>query len=257
MCDDIFIDLNTVVHETCTNEGSRDGVADEQLTKKAQQRGRTLDRQSTSPAPSMSHARKRSRSISFSSTASVSTISTGRSLSPKRARRDSGDRYFTSQQENEELPRSPSRNRKRRRKSSSSVSESRSVLSSTEERQNGVGRRRRRTVSPEPRGRPTADRRGSHRSRSRSQSRSVAHSRLARERKSMTPMPVTNDHPDHVRRRPQENVSFAKDERESKLRDLPSNRDFNSMREAPVRKKRSLSPYSKRIALTQAMNIGR
>jgi hypothetical protein len=195
----------------------------------------------------MSHARKRSRSISSSSTDSVSTISTGRSHSPKRARRDSGDRYVTSQREYDDIPRYPSKDRKRRRKSSSSVSESRSDLSSIEERRTGNGRRRRRTLSPEPRGRPTADRRGSHRSRSRSRNSSVDQSRVARGRKSMTPLPVGVEPAAHERiGRGQENKSFEKGRRE------PDRQDFRSSR-----KERSMSPYSKRIALTQAMNIGR
>lgn len=206
----------------------------------------------------MSHARKRSRSISSSSTDSISTISTDRSLSPKRARRDSGDKYITSQREYEDLPRYPSTDRKRRRKSSSSVSESRSDLCSIEEGRKGNGRRRRRTVSPEPRGRPTADRRGSHRSRSRSRSLSVDQSRWARGRKSMTPAAVSMGRLRHDRiERGQENRSFARDRGDDDRQDLHSGRDAPVRREAPMRKERSLSPYSKRIALTQAMNVGR
>lgn len=232
-------------------DGSREGVADEQLAKKAEQRGRTFDRSSASSPPSISHARKRSRSILSSSTDSVSTISTDRSRSPKRARQDSDDRYVTSQREYEEIPRYPSRDRKRRRKSSSSLSESRSDSSSIDERRNGNGRRRRRTVSPEPRGRPTADRRGSHRSRSRSRSLSVDQSRVTRGRKSMTPLPVGIDRSGHRRiERVQENRPFAKGQ-------WDDHRDSRVRQEAPKRKERSLSPYSKRIALTQAMNVGR
>jgi hypothetical protein len=205
----------------------------------------------------MSHARKRSRSVSSSSTDSVSTISTNRSLSPKRARRDSGDRYVTSQRENDELPRYSSKDRKRRRKSSSSMSESMSDLSSIEERRKGNGRRRRRTVSPEPRGRPTADRRGSHRSRSRSRSLSVDQSRVARGRKSMTPVFMRMDRSGHDDvGRGQENKPFAKDRRHGKRQVLYNGRDSPKRRETPIRKERSLSPYSKRIALTQAMNMG-
>ena len=238
--------------------GDRDGIANEQLAKKAEQRGRTLDRPSVSPPPSMSHARKRSRSISSSSTDSVSTISTDRSLSPKRARRETGDRYINSQRDFEDLPRYPSKDRKRRRKSSSSMSESKSDLSSIDERRNGTGRRRRRTVSPEPRGRPTADRRGSHRSRSRSRSRSVDQSRKAQSRKSLTPMQTSADHParrDYTARR-HENRPFQHEDHGSS-RDVQRDHDVLHRREELVRKQRSLSPYSKRIALTQAMNVGR
>lgn len=198
----------------------------------------------------MSHARKRSRSISSSSFDSVSTISTDRSRSPKRARRDSDDRYVTSQREYEALPRYPSGDRKRRRKSSSSLSESKSDLSSIDEHRNGSGRRRRRTASPEPRGRPTTDRRGSHRSRSRSRSLSVDQSRVTRGRKSMTPVLVGINSSDRRQERGQENRPFAKDQ-------WNDNRHSRIRQEAPRRQERSLSPYSKRIALTQAMNVGR
>jgi hypothetical protein len=214
-----------------------------------------LDRSSVSPPPSMSHGRKRSRSISSRSTDSVSTISTDRSLSPKRARRDGGDRYVLSQRENEDLPRYPSKDRKRRRKSSSSVSESGSDLSSIQESRRGNGRRRRRTVSPETRGRPTADRRGSRRSRSRSRSLSVDQSRLARARKSMTPVRESIDRPRHDRlRRGQENQLF---ERHSQRQVPHRDRDLRERQDTSIRKERSMSPYSKRIALTQSMNMGR
>jgi hypothetical protein len=206
----------------------------------------------------MSHTRKRSRSISSSSTDSISTISTDRSLSPKRARRDRGEKYVTSQRESQELPKYPSTDRKRRRKSSSSASESRSDLSSIEERRKGNGRRRRRTVSPEPRGRPTADRRGSHRSRSRSRSLSVDQSRLARGRKSMTPVAVSMNRSQHdIVGCSQENRPFARNGKDGDRQGLHSGRDARVGRETPMRKERSLSPYSKRIALTQAMSIGR
>lgn len=67
----------------------------------------------------------------------------------------------------------------------------------------------------------------------------------------MTPVPVRLDLPGHGRvGRVQENKPFAKD-RSDGVRDIPGKR------EAPSRKERSLSPYSKRIALTQAMNMGR
>jgi hypothetical protein len=206
----------------------------------------------------MSHARKRSRSISSRSTNSVSTISTDRSLSPKRARRHSHDRYMTSQRDFEDLSQYPSRDRKRRRKSSSSVSDSRSELSSPVGRRKSNGRRRRRTVSPEPRGRPMADRRGSHRSRSGSRSLSINLSRVARGRKSMTPVPTSMDRLEHDGiGRDLENKPFARDMRGGDRRDTQIHGNYLCERQAPLRKERSLSPYSKRIALTQAMNIGR
>lgn len=195
--------------------------------------------------------------MSSRSTDSVSTISTDRSLSPKRARRDVGDRYFHSQQESDHLPRYPSKDRKRRRKSSSPLSESRSDSSSIDDRRKGNGRRRHRTVSPKPRGRPTEDRRGSRRSRSRSRSQSKDQRRVARDRKSMTPMPASADHTaeHHPTPRGQENRPAGR--RGNHDSRMQHDHDISHRREEPMRKERSLSPYSKRIALTQAMNSER
>lgn len=211
-----------------------------------------------SPPPSSSHVRKRPRSVSTSSTDTISTISTGRSVSPKRARRDSGERYYTSQQEYQDLPRYPSRERKRRRKSSSSVSEPRSDFPSSEENRKRNGRRRRRTLSPEPRGRPRTDRRGSHRSRSRSRSLSVDQGRIARGRKSMTPVPVTMHRTGYEPTgRGQENRPFGSVRGDGDRLALPNDHRRPGRRDMPAQKERSLSPYSKRIALTQAMNMER
>ena len=205
----------------------------------------------------MSHARKRSRSISSTSTSSISTISTDRSISPKRARRDGGDQYVLSQQEYEDPPGYLSRERKRRRKSSSSVSESRSDLSLEKDRRNGNCRRRRRTVSPEARGRPVADRRGSRRRRSQSRNFSLNQGRVAQDRKSMTPVTAGINHPGHdCTLHTQENSRYAKDGINGGWQDAYSGGDMKNRRKPPCRKKRSLSPYSKRIALTQAMNMG-
>jgi hypothetical protein len=206
----------------------------------------------------MSHARKRSRSISSSSADSISTISTGRSLSPKRARHDDDDRYVTSQSEIPDFPRYPSKDRKRRRKSSSSMSDSRSDSASQEERRKGNGRRRRRTISPEARGRPTADRRGSHRSRSRSRSVSMDKSRVAKERRSMTPMMVNEARPPRDQRmHSKENRPFRRERHHEDRQNLRKEGDTPNGHGTSMRKERSLSPYSKRIALTQAMNMGR
>jgi len=64
----------------------------------------------------------------------------------------------------------------------------------------------------------------------------------------MTPLPVGGESAPHERmgRRGQENKPFEKGRRDTDRQDFKGGR-----------KERSLSPYSKRIALTQAMNIGR
>jgi hypothetical protein len=75
----------------------------------------------------------------------------------------------------------------------------------------------------------------------------VDQSRVARGRKSMTPLPVGLEPVAHERiGRGQENKPFEKGRRDTDRQEFKSGR-----------KERSLSPYSKRIALTQAMNIGR
>ena len=106
-------------------------------------------------------------------------------------------------------------------------------------------RRRRELTSPERRGRPESQRRGSRRTRSRSAG--LDKSRIARGRKSMTP---------------------ALDEDDRSRFDSTATEPFNRERRGKGmvgreieagpqrRKQRSLSPYSKRLALTQAMNIG-
>jgi hypothetical protein len=63
----------------------------------------------------------------------------------------------------------------------------------------------------------------------------------------MTPLPVGVDPSAHERiGRDQENKPFEKGRRDIGRQDFKSGR-----------RERSLSPYSKRIALTQAMNMGR
>lgn len=197
----------------------------------------------------MSQARKRSRSISSSSEDSISTISTDRSLSPKRPRRGSMDEYINSQRAPHDLAEFIPRGQKRRRKSSSTESESRSDQSSIDERRRGNGRRRRNTESPQPRGRPIVDRRGSHRSRSGSRSHSVDHDAVTRGRKSMTPISIRGGYSARNR------IGCAPEDRPLKVKQ--DRGDFRDGRGAKPLRERSLSPYSKRMALTQAMNKGR
>jgi hypothetical protein len=211
-----------------------------------------MERGSASPQQPSSQSRKRARSVSSTASDSISTISTNLSVSPKRPRRDQ-DEYMTSQGEDLYV-RSPSRDRKRRHRSSSSLSYSSSDRSSQRKDQGGDHRRRRRrTVSPELRGRPNSQRRGSRRSRSRSES--FDKSRVARERRSMTPHVVDRE------QRKRDQVGSRLDHRGLGRREGGrSNGNSNPQRPPashPVRKERSLSPYSRRLALTQSMNMVR
>lgn len=231
------------------------GVADEQLAKAEIERGRPQSRASPSPGAMPSESRKRSRSISTSSSGSVSTISTHRSVSPKRARRRGDDPYFTSQRE---TPEYQSRAAKRRH-SSSSKSKSRSSRSissaddadrSGQRRSSGANQRRRhRLSSPERRGRPDLHRGASRRTKSRSLS--LDRSRIAKERKSLTPASPNHSKGD---RDYQVRESHRFSERPAHRSDRGENRRLDGGQ--PPRKERSVSPFSKRLALTQAMNRG-
>jgi hypothetical protein len=212
-----------------------------------------MERGSPSPPHPSSQSRKRARSVSSSASDSISTISTNLSISPKRPRRDP-DEYMTSQGEHLSF-RSPSRDRKRRHRSNSSTSYTSSDRSV---RRNGRGddhrRRRHRTVSPESRGRPNSQRRGSRRSRSRSES--IDKSRVARERKSMTPHIVDRERPriDYIGNRAHDRAFDCERQGDRSPENGDTRRPAPSQ---PVRKERSLSPYSRRLALTQSMNIVR
>lgn len=200
-----------------------------------------------------SRGRKRSRSISSYSSDSVSTISTNRSLSPKRSRFESQDDYIISQQDQDSVPRHRFADRKRRRDSSYSRSDlsdysTHQSLSRTPPRNT---RRRHKTISPECRGRSNSQRRR-RRSRTRSRSHGMERSRIARERYSMTPQ---REEPERGRCR------GSTKQGEGDINSSQANRQDRGMTgirpEPLVRKERSLSPYSKRLALTQAMNLGR
>lgn len=210
------------------------GLADEMLAKAEASRN-PPERPSRSPerATDLSHPL---RSTSASSADSVSTISTNRS----RSRSQSPFRRRMSREEGaERRPRrfssrsmSKARGRKRQRRSESASSRSRS-----RPRQPGPHRknRRYRTLTPEDRGRPGSVRRGSHRD---SGSPSVDKSRVTRDRRSLdqgAPPQTSNGQGEKPRRE----------------------REHRSSGYAGQRRERSLSPYSKRIALTQAMNMDR
>jgi len=211
-----------------------------------------MERQSPSPQHPSSQSRKRARSISASASDSISTISTNLSISPKRPRRG-GDELMTSQREDLNFQ-SLSRDRKRRHRSSSSLSYSSSNRSLPRKERDDHRRRRRRTISPESRGRPNSQRRGSRRSRSRSES--IDKSRIARERKSMTPHTIDQEprRSDHIGSR-MDRHGFDRGGKGDTSTHSGNAQQFAPSR--PVRKERSLSPYSRRLALTQSMNMVR
>ena len=230
------------------NYGCRKGVADEEIAK--QERGRAAERAdsplSRQPPEVISKSRKRSRTNSSDSMDSVSTISTNRSVSPKRARRGGGD-YVMSQQAALSFQSPPHMNRKRRRRSTSSGSGSSSVVSLSKIGRDEHGRRRHRTVSPDSRGRPSSERRGSRRDRS--ASGSIDKSRIARARRSMDSQ-VSKSHQTDSK----ENQRPGRFEDQDRQSHSETNPPIASRR--PLRKDRSLSPYSRRLALTQSMNMG-
>ncbi|KAJ9273447.1 hypothetical protein DTO212C5_521 [Paecilomyces variotii] len=186
-------DLRPKLTTEVPNDLSRtNGVADELLKKKDEERGRKRDIDDLDELSDGRHqSRKRARSLSSHSASSVSTISTNRSRSASRERRQ----------------------------------------------------------SPEERGRKhEVSSRGRRRDRSRSDS--LDKSRIAKGRRSLTPedLPV----PVHERER--------RPPRPRSPRGRYGGENGRQRREAPAPappRERSLSPFSKRLALTQAMNMGR
>lgn len=211
-------------------------MADEVLAKREEDRGRKTEMDRTSSG--------RHRSVSSHSTNSVSTISTNRSRSgspDSRGRRDTGAR-----RSNHSVSPHASTSRKRRYSDaaesysgSSYVSEDRPRSRSREWAEDRNIRRRRRESSPDERGRHrTSESRGTRTRRS----PSVDKSRIAKGRRSMTP----NAGPDESERRAY------------RARDSPSHQTQGRARPAPrgrpePPRQRSLSPYSKRLALTQGV----
>lgn len=213
------------------NQSKSKGVADEILAKAEADRN-VHERRSRSPNRTDQPPRP-ARSKSASSVDSVSTISTSRSRSksqsPFRRRLSRGESSERRPRRYSSRSMSKARGRKRQRLSVSSSSRSRS-----RPRHPGSQRknRRYRTATPEDRGRPESTRRGSHRE---SGSPSVDKSRVTRERRS-----IGQDAPQT------ENGTYRH------RGDGMTREDLDQA--SRQRRKRSLSPYSKRIALTQAMN---
>ncbi|KAL8775668.1 MAG: hypothetical protein Q9209_000164 [Squamulea sp. 1 TL-2023] len=161
--------------------------------------------------------------------------------------------------------------RKRRRSRSSSMSYTSNSSSNGRRRSKAVDdirrtRPRRSTVSPDTRGRDRWSRAPRNSRRTPSRTNSMDRSQIARERRSMTPDSVSGEDRD----KPAKAGSGKKAVMNRRLgRD--NNRHGSSFRNQayedgraerprpapPLRKERSLSPFSKRVALTQAMNMGR
>ena len=252
---------------------STEGVAD-QVLKEAEERRKV--------GVNGSPDGRRSRSASVDS---VSTISTNRerSMSPK------GRQEFGDGKKNGRSPSaSPSRSRGRKRRYNSVSSSSRSLSRSPPPRPESHHKNRRhRTISPDDRGRPHSFRRGSRRSRSGSESVSMDKSRITKQRRLMEEWEDENERPGRARgheghpysgrgERDADTAESARLDRRRDDEDLQGgargsrgggrerdgyrNRDgdVREQRERPKqRKERSLSPYSRRLALTQAMNISR
>jgi hypothetical protein len=260
------------------------GVADEQLAKLEAERGTNNGDLSHSP---IRPSRKRSRSSS-SSASSVSTISTNRSTSasPKRTRTTKGyaedlDKPMFSQQESQ-LPRfGQKRQRSLTPVSSSGSSASRQSYSKEREyaKHERNTRRRRSSVSPERRGRRSRHERVDHRRRERSRDDSMDRSQIARQRLSKTPdrrgghqdhgtKDLEGSHNNHDRDRSNDGYGAPRDgyDRGRAHADGPvangkmgmNRENAPQLRTRPDQvRERSLSPYSKRLALTQAMGAGR
>ncbi|MCJ1440081.1 MAG: hypothetical protein MMC23_000563 [Stictis urceolatum] len=246
------------------------GVADEELAKI--ERGRAVNGDRSPSASPSRPSRKRSRSPS-SSGSSVSTISTNlsREATPKlkRAYTDDFDKPLFSQQESQ----IPSIARKRQRSSSSDSSRSsysrrqhtKEPASYYEERNT---RRRRASTSPDSRGRKSRHEESSLKRRERSRDTSMDRSQIARNRYSLTPDGTHGrDHRrndvEGLREHDGRSNGYAsqrdEDRRAPHGRRPRASRDdaFGGTRRAEPPRERSMSPYSKRMALTQAMGIGR
>ncbi len=248
----------------------RMGIADEQLAKREEERGR---KRSADP-DEIDRPRKRSRSSS--SYSSVSTISTNRSrsVSPRPSRSRDRDIYYTSQQDHPSLPSHgrPSflkRGRRTRSPSSSYSSESLSGRRKTTKARDDDRNTRRRhsAISPHERGR-RHDAGATPYDRC-TRSRSMDRSRIARDRRSMTPAmregergrhnaSLTNRKADTAAEDDRRNLKNSdRYRRGSRAQGSPPRNGRQGAAPVPPRKERSLSPFSKRLALTQAMNMGR
>ena len=229
------------------------------------------------------HSRRRSfspnrREARSSSSSAVSYVSKSSHARPSnsRSRRHDDTRRQGSRSRHGEHAVSHSATRKRRRESSSPSRSYSSDYSMRQQRRDRYGdgtrdgdrntRRRRSSVSPDTRGRDRSPPRGAGKRRTMSRSDSMDRSRVAQSRHSMTPTspplrPLQArangrglaSNLDSMRRKDQN----AKDPNiRSSTRSGGGSFENRPQQAPPLRKERSLSPFSKRLALTQAMNMG-
>ncbi|KAF2235203.1 hypothetical protein EV356DRAFT_130847 [Viridothelium virens] len=248
------------------------GVADEHLAQLAASRGRKRFRSLNDNDTSMSPDRKRSRSrsVSTSSTTSVATISTrsSRSRTPRRDVAGDEDRYLMSQRSDDltfptravAAHHSKQSDRKRRRRSTSSHSSSdeddeadrykgtRESSRDRERERDRNTRRRRASRSPTRRGRARS------RSRSRGRRMSSTEGRVKARMGRRDPYGEGEGH--RIGRGGRERKDRATGERETKHFDEESAKKPRHKSQRQQRKERSLSPYSRRLALTQALGRG-
>lgn len=222
-----------------TNFSRRKGLADELLEKREEERGRKRDQDEFGAVDGQSQP-KRARSESSHSMSSVSTISTNRSRSRSPSRRDSG-------------------HERKRRYSASSDDDSISSYSSgkdarsrsrewTRERNT---RRRRQESSPGERGRRRQLSKDGDR-KYRSPNRSRDRGEIARGRRSMTPNSTGKQ--SHYRKHSGEKFASHENRSEQARSRKPRHQPDGPGARPP--RERSMSPFSKRLALTQAMNMG-
>lgn len=214
----------------------RQGVADAELARAQEARdAATNNERSRSPEPDRSKP-QRQRSVSVSSDDSVSTISTSRSRTPPHKQKNDLD-HTRRGRVRQSRSRSTSKPRKRKLRDSS-------VSHSPPPRVHSTNKNRRyRSSTPEDRGRPTDDRRGSRRSRSRGMSSN--RSEVTKQRRSLDEVHESNGR------------GIGDFQLEGRSRDRVGYRQAQQPTRKEPRKERSLSPYSRRLALTQAMNMGR
>lgn len=214
------------------------GLADEIIAKQEQERGRKRDLDDEE----YGQTSKRPRSLSSRSSISVSTISTDRSRSGSPGYRTKLSRPRDEEQDQQSLASITNKTRQSKRRysdapesdSSASVQRPRRSRDVSPDAERNI-RRKRREYSPPERGRKrdSSTTRGSRKYQS--QSRSQERSRIARDRHSMTPNTQQRRRSPH----PSDGALQRGGEPQRAPRD------------------RSLSPFSKRLALTQAMNMGR
>ena len=219
------------------------------------------------------HKRRRSSSMSTTSYISGSSIDKRRKYRSREAEYLRHSSLHEKGGEPHERKSNPPRSTGKRRRSFSSSSSSYTSDSSHEGRRRDVSmsehrntRRRRSSISPERRGR-NRNHDGRNKGRMRSRSDSIDRSQVARNRHSMTPGRLDRRDRSSIRSRMQgqrslrdydRRVSNDDDRYGSSFRD--ENHDKSRRAKPPrppsPRKERSLSPFSKRLALTQAMNMG-